>query len=90
MRGALGNERPYRDLQFKSIKTLLSPYSRYPGGMPMAEFDKIRAYVLADRSQVWKDVSLPFYSYNRPGARKGMPATHKNRINAELRAFSKV
>ena len=30
---------------------------------------QIRAGVLADRSQFWKDLSLPFYGYNRPGAK---------------------
>ena len=40
-----------------------------PGGTPIAEFDKIRAAVLADRSQFWKDLSLPFYGYNKPGAK---------------------
>jgi len=29
----------------------------------------IRAGVVADRSQFWKDLSLPFYGYNRPGAK---------------------
>ena len=32
-------------------------------------FDGLRASVQADRSQFWKDLSLPFYSYNRPGAK---------------------
>ena len=32
-------------------------------------FDQFRAAVLADRSQFWKDLSLPFYGYNRPGAK---------------------
>ena len=27
------------------------------------------ASVLADRSQFWKDLSMPFYGYNRPGAK---------------------
>src|SRR5438477_5722853 len=31
-------------------------------------FDQLRASVVADRSQFWKDLSLPFYGYNRPGA----------------------
>jgi non-heme chloroperoxidase len=59
--------------------------------MPLAAFDGIRASVLADRSQFWKDLSLPFYGYNRPGAkisegvresfwlqgmRAGMPASY--------------
>jgi non-heme chloroperoxidase len=35
----------------------------------MEAFDKIRAAVLADRSQFWKDLSIPFYGYNRPGAK---------------------
>ena len=32
-------------------------------------FDQIRAAVLADRSQFWKDFSMAFYGYNRPGAK---------------------
>jgi len=32
-------------------------------------FDQLRANVVADRSQFWKDLSLPFYGYNRPGAK---------------------
>jgi non-heme chloroperoxidase len=39
-----------------------------PGGLPMETFDQMRARVLADRSQLWKDLSLPFYGYNRPDA----------------------
>jgi len=40
-----------------------------PGGLPMETFDQIRASVLADRSQFFKDLSAPFYGANRPGAR---------------------
>ncbi|MDR7049421.1 non-heme chloroperoxidase [Duganella sp. 3397] len=40
-----------------------------PGGLPMDVFDGIRAGVLADRSQFFKDLTLPFYGYNRPGAK---------------------
>src|SRR6202044_2963013 len=32
-------------------------------------FDGIRASVQADRSQFWKDLSMAFYGYNRPGAK---------------------
>ena len=38
-----------------------------PGGLPIEEFDQIRAGVLADRSQFFKDLSVPFYGYNRAG-----------------------
>jgi non-heme chloroperoxidase len=40
-----------------------------PGGQPIAVFDQLRASVVADRSQFWKDLSMPFYGYDRPGAK---------------------
>ena len=40
-----------------------------PGGLPISVFDGLRASVVADRSQFWKDLSMPFYSYNRAGAK---------------------
>src|SRR6266480_5531556 len=43
--------------------------SANPAGTPMDAFDQIRAAVVADRSQFFKDLSLPFYGYNRPGAK---------------------
>jgi non-heme chloroperoxidase len=39
-----------------------------PGGLPMDVFDQLRASVQADRAQFFKDLTLPFYGYNRPGA----------------------
>src|SRR5713101_7228189 len=38
-------------------------------GTPIAAFDELRAKVLADRSQFFMDLSMPFYGYNRPGAK---------------------
>jgi non-heme chloroperoxidase len=40
-----------------------------PGGLPISVFDGIRAGVQADRSQFFKDLSMPFFGYNRPGAK---------------------
>src|SRR3954468_2083088 len=40
-----------------------------PDGIPLALFDQIRAAVLADASQFWKDFSQQFYGANRPGAK---------------------
>jgi non-heme chloroperoxidase len=39
-----------------------------PEGTPIEAFDAIRAGVLADRSQYYKDLSEPFYGANRPGS----------------------
>src|SRR5207244_12656090 len=71
-----------------------------PGGLPMETFDGIRAGVLADRSQFFKDLSGPFYGANRPGAKvsqglrdsfwmQGMQAGFKGVIDC-IKAFSET
>src|SRR5260370_6630759 len=40
-----------------------------PSGLPMEAFDQIRAGLLSDRSQFFKDLSAPFYGANRPGGK---------------------
>ena len=39
-----------------------------PGGLPMSVFDGIRAGTAFNRAQFYRDITLPFYGYNRPGA----------------------
>ena len=40
-----------------------------PAGVPIGEFDKLRAGIKADRPQFWKDFAIGFYGANRPGAK---------------------
>jgi non-heme chloroperoxidase len=40
-----------------------------PSGQPIDVFNQLRTAVQADRSKFWMDLSLPFYGYNRPGAK---------------------
>jgi non-heme chloroperoxidase len=40
-----------------------------PNGLPMTVFDGIRSAVLSDRSQFFKDLTTPFYGYNRADAK---------------------
>jgi non-heme chloroperoxidase len=51
-----------------AIPPLMLKAAANPGGLPIGVFDQLRAGVVADRSQFWKELSLPFYGYNRPGA----------------------
>jgi non-heme chloroperoxidase len=51
-----------------AIPPLMLKTPSNPGGTPIEAFDELRAAVLADRSQFWKDLSLPFFGYNRPDA----------------------
>ncbi|MBC7990417.1 MAG: alpha/beta hydrolase [Luteimonas sp.] len=63
--GRHGNSRVAKAVLIGAIPPLMLKTTANPGGVPMEEFDKIRSAVLTDRSQFWKDLSLPFYGYNR-------------------------
>ena len=52
-----------------AIPPLMLKTAANPAGLPVEVFDQLRAAVVADRSQFWKDLSMPFYGYNRPGAK---------------------
>jgi non-heme chloroperoxidase len=67
--GRHGTKRVAKVVLIGAVPPLMLKTTANPGGLPMTVFDQIRAGVLADRSQFWKDLSLPFYGYNRTGAK---------------------
>src|SRR5438445_10671645 len=67
--GRHGTKRVGRAVLIGAIPPLMLKTAANPGGLPIEAFDQIRAGVLADRSQFFKDLSMPFYGFNRPGAR---------------------
>jgi non-heme chloroperoxidase len=67
--GRHGTKRVARAVLIGAIPPLMLKTPANPGGTPIGAFDQLRAGVQADRSQFWRDLSLPFYGYNRPGAR---------------------
>ena len=52
-----------------AVPPLMLKTETNPGGLPMSAFDEIRAGVTADRSQFFKDLTIPFYGYNKPDAK---------------------
>jgi len=64
-----GTKRVAKAVLIASVPPLMLKTPANPGGTPIEVFDKLRGGVQADRSQLWKDLSLPFYGYNRPGAK---------------------
>ena len=66
--GRHGTERVAKAVLIGAVPPLMLKTAANPGGMPIEAFDQIRPRVHADRSQFWKDLSMPFYGYNRPGA----------------------
>ncbi len=64
-----GAGRVAKAVLISAVPPLMLKTEGNPAGTPKEAFDKLRASVLADRSQFWKDLSIPFYGYNRSGAK---------------------
>jgi non-heme chloroperoxidase len=67
--GRHGTQRIARVVLIGAVPPLMLKTAANPEGLPIEVFDDIRAGVLADRSQFFRDLTLPFYGYNRPGAK---------------------
>jgi non-heme chloroperoxidase len=67
--GRHGTSRIAAAVLIGAVPPLMLKTPTNPGGLPLSAFDEIRAGVMADRSQFFKDLSLPFYGYNKPGAK---------------------
>jgi len=64
-----GTRRVAKAVLIGAVPPLMLKTAANPGGLPMDVFDQLRAAVQSDRSQFFKDLTLPFYGYNRPGAK---------------------
>jgi non-heme chloroperoxidase len=98
--GRHGTKRVSKAVLIAAIPPLMLKTAANPAGLPMEVFDGIRAGVLADRSQFFKDLTTPFYGANRPGAKvsqglrdsfwlQGMQAGFKNVFDC-IKAFSET
>ena len=98
--GRHGTTRVAKAVLIGAVPPLMLKTDANPGGLPMDVFDGIRAAVLADRSQFFKDLTTPFYGANRPGAKvsqgvrdtfwmQGMQAGFKGVIDC-IKAFSET
>jgi len=98
--GRHGTKRVAKTVLIGSVTPLMLKTAANPGGLPIDAFDKIRAGVLADRSQFFKDLTSPFYGANRPDAKvsqglrdsfwlQGMLAGFKGVIDC-IKAFSET
>src|SRR5829696_7528350 len=98
--GRHGSTRVAKAVLIGAVPPLMLKTAANPGGLPREVFDQIRAGVLADRAQFFKDLSAPFYGANRPGAKvsqglrdsfwlQGMQAGFKGVIDC-IKAFSET
>ncbi|MDB6032228.1 MAG: chloride peroxidase [Verrucomicrobiales bacterium] len=67
--GRHGTHRLAKAVLIGAIPPLMLKTASNPAGLPIEAFNQLRDAVIADRSQFWRDLSLLFYGYNRPGAK---------------------
>jgi non-heme chloroperoxidase len=98
--GRHGTKRVAKAVLIGAVPPLMLKTAANPAGLPIEAFDEIRAGVLTDRSQYFKDLSAPFYGANRPGAKvsqglresfwlQAMLAGHKAAYDC-IKAFSET
>ncbi len=98
--GRHGTKRVAKAVLIGAVPPLMLKTAANPGGLPIEVFDGIRTGVLTDRSQFFKDLTIPFYGANRPGAQvsqgvkdffwlQGMQAGFKNALDC-IKAFSET
>jgi non-heme chloroperoxidase len=98
--GRHGTKRVAKAVLIGAVPPLMLKTPANPGGLPIDVFDGMRAQVLADRSQLFQDLTIPFYGANREGAKvsqglrdsfwlQGMQGGLKNLFDC-IKAFSET
>ncbi|HJZ79778.1 MAG TPA: alpha/beta hydrolase [Pyrinomonadaceae bacterium] len=67
--GRYGTKRVAKAVLIAAVPPLMLQTPDNPEGLPIDVFDKLRADLLKDPSQFYKDLATPFYGANRPGAK---------------------
>jgi non-heme chloroperoxidase len=67
--GRHGSKRVAKAALIGAVPPVMLKSDKNPGGLPMEAFDQLRASLVKDRSQFFQDLTLPFYGYNKPGAK---------------------
>ena len=67
--GRHGTKRAAAAVLIGAVPPLMLKTGANPGGLPMDVFDGLRAGVAGNRAEFYRDITLPFYGYNRPDAK---------------------
>lgn len=98
--GRHGTKRVAKAVLIGAVPPLMLKTDKNSGGLPLSVFDGLRSSLVADRSQFYKELTLPFYGYNRTGAKisegvrdnfwlQGMLGSHKSQYDT-IKAFSET
>ncbi len=64
-----GKGRVAKAVLISSVPPIMVKSDKNPGGTPIEVFDGLREQTANNRAQFYMDITLPFYGYNRPGAK---------------------
>jgi len=64
-----GKGRVAKAVLISAVPPIMIKSDKNPGGLPKEVFDEIREGTGKNRPQYYQDFTLPFYGYNRPGAK---------------------
>lgn len=67
--GRHGQSRVAKAVLVGAVTPLMLKTANNPDGLPMSVFDGIRSAVQTDRAQFFKDLTTPFFGFNRPGVK---------------------
>jgi non-heme chloroperoxidase len=67
--GRHGSKRVAAAVLIGAVPPIMLKTATNPGGLPIDVFDGIRAGVANNRAEFYRDITLPFYGYNRPNAK---------------------
>jgi non-heme chloroperoxidase len=98
--GRHGTSRVRKAVLIGAVPPVMLKTDANPEGLPLKVFDDIRDNIVRDRSQFYRDLAVPFYGYNRAGAKpsqgviesfwlQGMLGGHKAQYDC-VKAFSET
>jgi non-heme chloroperoxidase len=67
--GRHGTTRVAKAVLVSAVAPIMIQSPKNPGGLPKDVFDGIRAGVANNRPEFYRDLTMPFYGFNRPGAK---------------------
>jgi len=88
--GRHGTKRVAKAVLISAVPPLLQKTEANPNGLPIELIDQLRAGLQADRAQFFSDFAVPFFGFNRAGARVSQGLLESFRIQAMLAGLPNV
>jgi len=64
-----GSGRVAKAVLISAVPPIMLRTDKNPGGLPIEVFDDLRRQLAANRARFYREVPMPFYGFNRPGAK---------------------